>query len=71
MRSVASHIKEHKYLFSNETYVLNFIPLLKIIELWKKDYQAIQEFMIYGKTLEFDKLFNRLEEFKKCFNERR
>lgn len=42
MRSAALYIKEHKYLFNNETYVLNFIPLLKIIELWKKDHQAFK-----------------------------
>ena len=46
---------------------INFIPPAEVIELWKKDYQAMQEFMIYGKTLVFDELLSRLEELKKRF----
>ncbi|NDP22684.1 MAG: nucleotidyl transferase AbiEii/AbiGii toxin family protein [Paludibacter sp.] len=46
---------------------INFIPPPQIIELWKKDYQAMQEFMIYGETLEFDKLIERLKELKERF----
>lgn len=46
---------------------INFIPPPEVIELWKKDYQAMQEFMIYGETLEFDKLIGRLEELKERF----
>ena len=43
---------------------INFIPPSEVIELWKKYYQVMQEFMIYGETLEFDKLTERLEELK-------
>lgn len=49
---------------------INFLPPLEVIEFWKKDYQAMQEFMIYGETLEFKKLLSRLEELKKRFNEK-
>lgn len=43
---------------------INFIPPTEVIELWKKDYQAMQEFMIYGETLEFEKLIARMYELK-------
>lgn len=43
---------------------LNFIPPVEVMELWKKDYQAMQEFMIYGETLEFDALILRMNELK-------
>ena len=43
---------------------INFIPPPEVIELWKKDYQAMQEFMIYGETLEFDNLIERLVDLK-------
>lgn len=46
---------------------INFIPPAEVIQLWKKDYQAMQEFMIYGETLEFDNLLSRLQELKKRF----
>lgn len=39
---------------------INFIPPAEVMELWKKDYQAMQEFMIYGKTLEFEELIIKL-----------
>ena len=44
---------------------INFIPPAEVTELWKKDYQAMQEFMIYGETLEFDNLIERLIDLKK------
>ena len=43
---------------------INFIPPEEVTELWKKDYQAMQEFMIYGKTLEFEELIEKLIHLK-------
>ncbi|WP_298137033.1 nucleotidyl transferase AbiEii/AbiGii toxin family protein [Flavobacterium sp.] len=43
---------------------INFIPPAEVTELWKKDYQAMQEFMIYGETLEFENLILRMYELK-------
>lgn len=43
---------------------INFIPPAEVTELWKKDYQAMQEFMIYGETLEFENLIARMLELK-------
>ena len=43
---------------------INFIPPAEVAELWEKDYQAMQEFMIYGETLEFENLIARMYELK-------
>lgn len=48
---------------------INFIPPAEVTELWKKDYQAMQEFMIYGETLEFEELIKRLEELQNKIKE--
>lgn len=47
---------------------INFIPPAEVTELWKKDYQAMQEFMIYGETLEFEELLKKLVTLKGVFN---
>lgn len=47
---------------------INFIPPAEVTELWKKDYQAMQEFMIYGETLEFEELLKKLLTLKGVFN---
>lgn len=49
------------------TQTINFIPPAEVMELWKKDYQAMQEFMIYGETLEFENLMTRMYELKERF----
>jgi hypothetical protein len=43
---------------------VNFIPPEAIIKDWEKDYQTMQESMIYGETLSFDKLLKRLAELR-------
>jgi predicted nucleotidyltransferase component of viral defense system len=47
---------------------INFIPPQEVIERWKKDYQDMQEYMIYGETLEFEGLIERMIELKTRFN---
>ena len=46
---------------------INFIPPAEVAELWKKDYQAMQEFMIYGETLEFEELIDKLKNLNEIF----
>ena len=45
---------------------INFVPPASVIEAWKKDYEGMQEYMIYGKSLPFNKLIERI----KVLNER-
>ena len=46
---------------------INFIPPNDIIKKWEKDYLKMQENMIYGESLKFDALIERLEELKLRF----
>ena len=46
---------------------INFVPPAEVTELWKKDYQAMQEFMIYGDTMEFEELIDKLKNLNEIF----
>lgn len=47
---------------------INPIPPDAIIGAWEKDYQAMQESMLYNPSLSFDKLIERLYELKSRIN---
>jgi len=47
---------------------LNPLPPDTVIENWRKDYQRMQEEMIYGASLPFDKLMERIKELKERIN---
>lgn len=47
---------------------IKFIPPDSIIKMWKADYEEMKGSMIYGNTLDFDQLINRLTELQKRIN---
>ncbi len=47
---------------------INMIPPDEIIAAWKKDYELMQQSMIYGESISFDKLIERLAELKNSIN---
>ncbi|MBN2820884.1 MAG: nucleotidyl transferase AbiEii/AbiGii toxin family protein [Bacteroidales bacterium] len=47
---------------------LNPLPPDTVIDNWRKDYQRMQEEMIYGASLPFDKLIERIKELKERIN---
>lgn len=47
---------------------INPIPPDDIIEDWEKDYQAMQESMLYNPSLPFNKLIERMQELKSRIN---
>ena len=47
---------------------IKIIPPDMIIKEWKKDYQTITQNMIYGPTLNFDKLIKRIGELQERIN---
>ena len=47
---------------------LNPIPPDKILGDWEKDYKFMQEAMIYGESLPFEKLIDRIKELKQRIN---
>ncbi|MDR1161360.1 MAG: nucleotidyl transferase AbiEii/AbiGii toxin family protein [Tannerellaceae bacterium] len=46
---------------------INFIPPANVIDLWKIDYEKMQSNMIYGDSLPFDKLIERIKELNERF----
>jgi hypothetical protein len=46
---------------------INFVPPESVIELWRDDYESMQGQMIYGKSLTFDKLIERIKELNERF----
>lgn len=47
---------------------LNPIPPDKILGDWEKDYKFMQEAMIYGESLPFEKLIERIEGLRQIIN---
>lgn len=47
-----------------------FIPPDSVLELYRKDYQTMQEQMIYGETIQFDQLIDRLKALQEKFRKR-
>ena len=44
---------------------INIIPPENVIAHWRKDYETMRETMIYGKTLPFDELIDKIKELNK------
>jgi len=46
---------------------INFVPPSFILDSWRKDYETMQSGMIYGESLPFDKLIERIKELNERF----
>jgi hypothetical protein len=64
-------IVNHRRTFNHLHYVdynrhhpslVNICPPDKYLDEWKKDYKQLQETFIYGKSLPFDQLIERMDE---------
>jgi predicted nucleotidyltransferase component of viral defense system len=44
------------------------VPPAEIMDSWKKDYETMQETMIYGESLPFDKMIEQITELNKTLN---
>ena len=75
-------IVKHRYAFTKLSGVdykthhpstVNLLPPETVVEEWKKDYVAMQQNFIYGESLPFEKLLERIKElverFRKIKNE--
>ena len=47
---------------------INPIPPAGIIDQWEKDYVVMQQYMIYGESLSFSELIERVKELKGRLN---
>ena len=50
-----------------EPQTISFVPPQTVIENWRDDYKIMQETMIYGDSLPFDKLIIRIKELNELF----
>lgn len=73
-RSLYDAIVEHRkayYALKHVNYdlhnpeTINFMIPKKEMEAWKTDYADMQRFFIYGASLEFDTLMQRMKELQK------
>ena len=65
-RKTLTALKEVDY----DTHIpekINFVPPAFILDLWRKDYEDMQSGMIYGKSLTFNELIERIKELNRRF----
>ena len=65
-RRTLTSMKEVDYS-THAPKTINFVPPASVIATWKKDYEIMQGYMIYGESLPFDKLIERIKELKERF----
>jgi predicted nucleotidyltransferase component of viral defense system len=65
-RSTLTKMKEVDYT-THTPDKISFVPPKAVIDLWEKDYETMQGSMIYGKSLPFDKLIERIKELNERF----
>lgn len=72
------HIVEHRRTitpvrgidYANHTPdKINPVPPDNLLDVWEKDYEQMQKNMIYGESIPFDKLVERIRELKRKINE--
>jgi predicted nucleotidyltransferase component of viral defense system len=70
-------IVEHRYIMTREKGVdyrthrptqINFVPENEVIDLWKDDYKSMQEAFIYGQSITFEALLERMKELRNRFH---
>jgi len=65
-RSTLTKMKDVDYT-THTPDKINFVPPLNVINMWKVDYESMQKNMIYGKSLPFDMLIERIKELNERF----
>jgi len=70
-------IVEHRFIMAREKGVdyrthrpsqINFIPENEVVDLWKTDYQNMQEAFIYEQPVSFEALLERMKELRNHFH---
>jgi len=68
-REVFTHMKDVDYTPDIRDQIC-LVPPRNIIDEWRKDYEAMQAAMIYGKSLKFDRLLERIISLETLFKTR-
>jgi predicted nucleotidyltransferase component of viral defense system len=67
-RSTLTKMKEVDYS-THTPDKISFVPPDFVIDAWRNDYESMQGYMIYGESLSFDKLIERIKELNNRFRE--
>jgi hypothetical protein len=65
-RRTLTSMKEVDYS-THAPETINFVPPASVIDAWKKDYEIMQNYMIYGNSLPFNQLIERIKELNERF----
>ena len=76
-KELYSSIVEHRRIFISlkdfdystlAPKTINIVPPQNIIDLWKTDYETMQHTMIYGSSLPFNKLIDKIKQLNERIN---
>ena len=76
-KSLYQHLVEHRRTITpvrgidytnHKPDTINFVPPSGLLDAWKKDYEQMQQNMIYGESLSFEKLIERIHQLKNRIN---
>lgn len=65
-RSIFNTIRGVDYRMHHPSRI-DFIPPEKLAEVWRRDYERMQEYFIYGDSLPYDRLIARMAELRDRF----
>lgn len=68
-REIFTSVKDIDYSYDIRKNIV-LIPPKKVIKNWESDYHAMQEQMVYGKSLSFPELIERMRELEERFHSR-
>ena len=65
-RSIFNKIRGIDYRTHHPSRI-HFIPPEELVEIWRRDYERMQEYFIYGDSLPYDQLIDRMKELQNRF----
>ncbi|HLF63487.1 MAG TPA: nucleotidyl transferase AbiEii/AbiGii toxin family protein [Saprospiraceae bacterium] len=77
-KELYQHIVEHRKTITpirgigyanHSPATINIIPPADVLDAWKKDYEEMQESMIYKESLPFERLMDRIQELQNKINQ--
>jgi hypothetical protein len=67
-RAACSFVRETLQYDTLAPKSISIVPPENIIDLWKTDYERMQRTMIYGKSLPFNELIDKIKQLNELVN---